>query len=187
MNARKHKSLVGFRRQSGAVLAVSLLMLLVMTLIGISGIGVTSLEEKMAGNTRDRNLAFQAAEAALRAGEDEIYASAVAVDANGQPTGMGLTAFEALFSSGGSSGYYIKDAVPDSLILGDGSSWAVSAKVKTCNLTLNGVSAQPKYVIEKLDPDVTGKKHPFRITAYATGGTASAVVVLQSTYEVETP
>ena len=55
--------------QSGAVLIISLIMLLLLTLIGLSGSQVTALEEKMAGNMRDKNLAFQAAESALRAVE----------------------------------------------------------------------------------------------------------------------
>ena len=57
------------KTETGAVLVVSLLFLLVLTLIGLTGMQVTSLEEKMSGNMRDRNLAFQAAESALRAGE----------------------------------------------------------------------------------------------------------------------
>ena len=49
-------------RQNGAVLAVSLIMLLLITLIAVSSMQSTMLEEKMAGNTRDRNLAFQTTE-----------------------------------------------------------------------------------------------------------------------------
>jgi type IV pilus assembly protein PilX len=56
-------------QQSGVVLMVSLMMLLLLSIIGVSGSQVTTLEEKMAGNSRDQNIAFQAAEAALRAGE----------------------------------------------------------------------------------------------------------------------
>lgn len=62
-------------RQGGAVLIVSLILLLVMTLIGVFAMRGTILEERMAGNTRDRDLAFQSAEAALRAGERELLDS----------------------------------------------------------------------------------------------------------------
>lgn len=64
--------------QSGAVLVVSLLILLVMTVIGVTGSRSTVLEERMAGNMRDKELSFQAAEAALREGEKwvEPFASA---------------------------------------------------------------------------------------------------------------
>jgi len=59
-------------RQNGAVLAVSLILLVVLTLIGISSMQGTMLEEKMAGNVRDRNLAFQASESAIRDAENFI-------------------------------------------------------------------------------------------------------------------
>jgi type IV pilus assembly protein PilX len=55
-------------RQSGAVLITGLIILLVMTIIGVSSMQTVILEEKMAGNLRDRNVAFQAAEAGLQMG-----------------------------------------------------------------------------------------------------------------------
>lgn len=60
------------RRQSGTVLLIALVMLLVMTLLGLSSMRGTALEERMAGNWRDQNIALQAAEAALRAAETAI-------------------------------------------------------------------------------------------------------------------
>ena len=44
-------------------------MLLVMTVLGVSAMRNTTLQERMAGNLRDSNLAFQSAERALREGE----------------------------------------------------------------------------------------------------------------------
>jgi len=55
--------------QRGAVLVVSMLLLLVMTILALSISQTTTLEERMAGNTRDMELAFQASEAGVRAGE----------------------------------------------------------------------------------------------------------------------
>ncbi|NOS73875.1 MAG: hypothetical protein HOP36_04915, partial [Methyloglobulus sp.] len=57
------------KSQSGVVLIISLIMLLLLTLVGLTGMQNIGLEEKMAGNMRDSNLAFQAAESALVAGE----------------------------------------------------------------------------------------------------------------------
>lgn len=59
-------------RQRGAVLVVSLLMLLVMTILGVAAMQMTRFEERMAGNSRDINIAFQGAEAGLRDGEQRI-------------------------------------------------------------------------------------------------------------------
>ncbi len=58
-------------QQRGAVLAVSLMILLVMTMIGISGMRGTVQQERMASNTKDRNQAFQTAESAMR--DAEVY------------------------------------------------------------------------------------------------------------------
>ncbi len=56
-------------RQSGVVLVFSLVFLLILTLIGVSSMRGTSLEEKMTSNMRDRMSAFQASESSLRDGE----------------------------------------------------------------------------------------------------------------------
>lgn len=54
------------RDQHGATLIVLLIMLMVITLLALSTIRSTTLDEKMAGNARDRDKAFQAAEAAVQ-------------------------------------------------------------------------------------------------------------------------
>ncbi len=54
-------------RQRGAVLILGLVILLVMTMIGVAAIQTTVLEERMAGNMRQRDLALHAAEAAVQA------------------------------------------------------------------------------------------------------------------------
>ncbi len=56
-------------RQTGAVLIVSLVFLLVITMLAVGSMQNTMLEEKMAGNTSDRNLAFQSTESAIREAE----------------------------------------------------------------------------------------------------------------------
>jgi type IV pilus assembly protein PilX len=61
-------------RQSGMVLIVSLFILVLLVIIGVSGMKNTALEEKMAGNDRDQSLAFQAAETALRTAEVKVQA-----------------------------------------------------------------------------------------------------------------
>ena len=51
--------------QRGVVLFVALIMLMVMTLIGVTSMQNSAMEEKMVSNVRDIDLSFQAAEAAL--------------------------------------------------------------------------------------------------------------------------
>lgn len=61
-------------RQNGATLVIAMLLLLVLTVLGLTTMNMTRLEERMAGNSRDVNLAFQGAEAGLRDAEDRIRA-----------------------------------------------------------------------------------------------------------------
>lgn len=65
-------------QQRGAVLIVALIMLLLLTIIGLSSMRGTSLQENMASNMRDSNLALQASEAALRKGEEDVVARFIA-------------------------------------------------------------------------------------------------------------
>jgi type IV pilus assembly protein PilX len=60
------------KSQSGVVLIIGLILLLLLTLIGVAGMKDTQLQEKMAGTALDRDTAMQAAEAALRQAELEF-------------------------------------------------------------------------------------------------------------------
>lgn len=56
--------------QRGSALMIALVFLLLMTLIGITAMQSSTLQERMAGNTRDYETAFAASEGALRAAEE---------------------------------------------------------------------------------------------------------------------
>jgi len=53
------------KQQTGAALIVSLMLLLIMTLIGVSSIKTTNLEERMAHNYQNSTIVFQASESAI--------------------------------------------------------------------------------------------------------------------------
>lgn len=53
-------------RQRGAALVVGLIMLLLLTLVGVAGMKDTLLQQKMVASAKDREVALQAAESALR-------------------------------------------------------------------------------------------------------------------------
>ncbi|WP_018935893.1 PilX N-terminal domain-containing pilus assembly protein [Thioalkalivibrio sp. ALJ24] len=61
--------------QRGSALIVGLILLLVVTILAIAGMQDTLLQERMSGHWHDRNLAFQASEAALRQGEGWLESS----------------------------------------------------------------------------------------------------------------
>ena len=176
--------------QAGAVLIISLIMLLLLTLIGVTGTGVSTLEEKMAGNMRDRSLAFQAAESALRSGEAAV-AAALAVCPTVQPAGF----------------YQLQDAdcdgtkettpVWDTIIWSDDNkSIKYNTDANSATIDLANLSADPRYIIEDVGAScaavetpcqAVNQRHNFRITARATGGTTNSVVMLQSIYQINAP
>ena len=53
------------QQQRGSALLIGLLILLTMTLIGLSSLNTSLLEEKMASNTQKKTIAFQDAEATI--------------------------------------------------------------------------------------------------------------------------
>lgn len=56
----------GLASERGVALIVGLIILAVLSLIGVAAFSISTQQERMAGNSRDRIRAFQAAEAALR-------------------------------------------------------------------------------------------------------------------------
>jgi len=169
--------------QRGSALIVALVFLLAMTLIGVTAMQGTTQQESMAGNARQRNLAFQAAEAALRAGEAVLQ-------------GATLPAFD---NAGSNLGF--RQPVTPTTDVGtywlDTYCWVVktgctNAESQAYSGTLSEISAPPRYVVEEL-PRVTlpGGSLKFgalpdtgfyRVTARSLGGTADAVAILQTTY-----
>lgn len=187
---------IKIRPQRGAVLVISLIMLLLMTLIGTTGMQATSLEEKMAGNMRNRNLAFQAAESALAAGESflatrtVIQLNALNADANA----FNCTGADGLFPQSG-TGCAAVQPIWDNIVWDDKDNNPNNDNTVLYDGNLATVETNPRYIIEnmgcrKADGSVAavcgavGDNRVYRITARATGGTADAVVMVQSIYEI---
>lgn len=152
---------VSMRSQYGAVLIVSLIFLLLMTIIGVTAMQTTTLQERMAGNTRDHNLAFQAAEAALREGESWIK--------NNHATHVAG-----------------KLDIDDWL---SAETWADVAQAPHGTISLDHLAADAGFHVgvpsEVLDPQCITSicVVPFYpVTARSVGGTNSTVVILQSMF-----
>lgn len=163
------------RAQRGAVLVVSLIILLIMTIIGVSSMKNTTLEERMAGNLRDQNLAFQSAEAALIEGENYLENTLLIV-------------------TDGTAGLHDRNAAPDVF---DADTWANNVK-SVGAVSLND-DQNARYFIEKIgdvskstgkdltfDPggnktkggDITG----YRVVAIGEGPSGTAQSILSSYY-----
>jgi type IV pilus assembly protein PilX len=64
------------RHEQGAVLFISLIMLLLLTLIGITAMQLTLLQERMAGGFRVQHQAFQQTEGTLKTQRQNLNAAA---------------------------------------------------------------------------------------------------------------
>jgi len=164
------------KQQSGIALIIGLVMLLLLTIIMIAAVQVTVLEERMAGNLQNNNIAFQSAESALR--EAEILIGSGAADFNPlKLTGGPFQNIESVCVAGlcGTTSPLQSEDFPD-----DGTATATTG--------IENVVAEPEYIIElvRIDPSVDSSRlyATFRITARASGADSSSSVQLQSTYRL---
>lgn len=160
-------------KQSGAVLFVSLILLLIMTLLGIAGMQTTILEEKMAGNYRDQTIAFQAAESALRDAEKDIRSTRISGHSD-----MTSTCTNGLCYNNGKN---IPTIWADAAKMAN----AVDYGTYTGTDNLPGVASQPKYLIVGvpfLAPGAASPKNAYSVTVVAEGGSSSAKSILQTVY-----
>ena len=166
--------------QQGAVLVVGLLMLTVMSLIAVSSMQSSTLQELMSGNMQDQVNAFEAAESAIRAAEQLLDGGT-----------LNLGEFDGNISDGLLANLY--DEVWNVTTWSNGDSRAVSASV-------GGANSAPRFIIQYLGPviedddpnietsyqegavDVLAQQ--FKITARGTGSSDNSEVILESVYGV---
>lgn len=186
-----------FSKQGGVVLFVALTFLVILTLLGISNMQVSIMEERMTGAFGDRNtVAFESAELALRDAESYLNDHALAAPFNNTKRGL-HTPFD------GSSNPSFWQATQNSAtnpVCATSFNWLQTADVDACSSVqlaatrkAPGSLEAPRYVIEQLAKvPVPGSSlikpefyQVYRITARGVGGQASAVVILQSTYKLK--
>lgn len=163
------------KNQQGVVLIVGLVMVLLISIIALAAIKGSSLQEAMVGNTRDRNVAFQASEAGLSAGESIVDEDVVVVEPVCPATGVCI----------------LETTPVNSILLWTDALW--TANGVTASLSLP-TSSQPLYVVEQLpdyQPDdgssvdgIGGLTivRPYRISSKGAGLTADASAIIQSYY-----
>lgn len=170
--------MTGPQRQDGAVLMMSLIILLVLTILGLTAMQTTGVQERMAGGLRDASVSLQAAEAAIRDGERLIEEEQ-------------MYFFEADF-------YYR---------FGDEESWDWSDFSSVATRTYQGgedfsdlLYEDPEYFIVEMDPGMLAGGAPrdtarefgaggddrraFRVIARSTGASGDTETVLESVYVV---
>ncbi len=171
---RKHQ-------QQGAALVVSLIILIAMTMLGITSMRGTQTEMAMAGNLRESGLTFQAAEAGLRSAETIVENSNSS----------------SIFDGSSASMLDDSDADPDYL---DHETWDAATELA---LDLQGIANNPRYIIKFLgdwsqNPLALisigggyGGQPPgritsnYRVTARGSGQTGNTFRTVQSYYGIE--
>jgi len=181
MTAPSHKSKAFAARQRGAVLFVSLIFLLALTLLGVMMARSQTTEERMAQNDANHDMAIEAAGTALRYAEMNI-ATGTYSDFEGNTAG--------LYQLDPANGSVYTSAI-----------WNTPAAIITYNgSALASVPTQPQLIVEQLPPvEVKGDSlgacaqgvggngcaQVFQITAHASGGDQTGQATLRSIYMTE--
>ncbi|MEO8151693.1 MAG: PilX N-terminal domain-containing pilus assembly protein [Rhizobacter sp.] len=146
--------------QQGAILIIAMIMLMLITMVSIGLVRSSTMNEKMAGNSRDRDKAFQAAEAAVRSCLSELVAGTYV----------------------GSSPTQLTPATSPSVqVWDDPANWTSSTNSKAITVDSTGLAAQPRCMFEVLGAG----SGSYRITGRAVGASSQTVVMLQATYSAE--
>lgn len=195
------------RQRSGYALITALLFLTVMTILGVSAVGRMTLQERMASNLREKGRADEAANAALRQGELQIFNTvgypqpAGAAPTGGDPmpevwtggslaTLLGLNYADDHFWDGNAGAVNVSPHQLNQFAAEPPGGWPTYAGPA-------GVAGAPQYFLEEslsaslgssLTPASQGgsrtqaKIYFYRISGRGVGGNATAVSVHQSVY-----
>lgn len=163
----------------------SLVFLLILTLMGVSSMESTILEERMAGNMQDYGTAFQAAESALTEAEQWLAAQVLWPTSSADGS-TGVWAREAMDPDADNSIPWWQESARDS-----NAWWQANARAAVGSPNL---ATAPRFLIEEYRVATSGESLAVgtgvqdrtrifhRITARGVGRNASTVVQLQSTY-----
>ncbi len=173
-------------RQKGTALVIAMLFLAILGILGATAMTNTTLEERMAGNARDRDIALQAAEAALRDAERDLANTSTSfrvVTLAAFPAGGATNCVAALCAENAPMSTNITDPVK-SAFYGQ----------FTGELAMDGPAQLPRYMIEVLNTVPTGIVVPpptgglvtrnFRITARGVGKNTNTVVIVQEVLQM---
>ena len=162
MISSKHK-------QQGVALVVSLIILVSLTMLGLTSIQRTTTDLAMAGNQRETGLMFQAAEVGLVSAEDYIEASTTNADfANTTPNmTFGRHTVEADNTAYSGPNYF--------------TDWATSTAATTEMVTDKMAKEQPRYMIEYLGDRLQNPLASINIGGYGTQQTGKIVSIYRPT------
>lgn len=163
-------------KERGAVLAFSLAILLLLTILGVTAVTTSGLQEKMAGNMRDQYVAAHAGDSILRDGEAWLFT----LTSKPAP----VCAYDSTDRAWDFS------CLPDVTAVAD-SWWTTNGFIPA--LTISQASQQPRYVDEWLQdvPDSPAKSlnyergkeaNYYRVNGWSVGVTDYVRTLIQDTY-----
>lgn len=169
------------KKQCGSALIISLLILLVMTMIGISAMSTATMEEKMAANDRNQKVAFLTAEAGLTEAEISIAKNNTYQDLQKTLTGK-------------LPGVYEMGAL-NSASLFDMDAWQAGTNCTVTKIIGNNGNQAACYKVEIMDranpteicsyDDCQPQPQMIRITTRGTDNAGIATALVQTHFEYE--
>jgi type IV pilus assembly protein PilX len=183
MNIATTPRFIDRRLQGGAVLVVSLLLLLVLTILAIGASQTTRLQERMAWNSRDTDLAFQGSEAGLRAAEKYLAVTPTLPTCTDPASAACYVLEQGHFSA-------------TDLARQTDAWWQANGKLfgTTGLQEVQGVAEEPRYVMEEFQTvtfsltvghGVPPGKTYYKSTAWSLGGTDTSHAVVESVFSRE--
>lgn len=168
-------------RQQGMALITALLLLLVVTIIGVSMFRSFGMQEKIAGNTREKDRALNAAVSAQQFAENWI-ASGAAPATGGTCSGIvssnvGQVCTNTPVNFGAAP--WTVGGAPTGVRFDNFTGQTIAAT----NPSLGSYYQQPQFYITWLG--TSGTSIIYQIDAAGWGGTANSLAVVESTYQVQ--
>jgi type IV pilus assembly protein PilX len=185
-STRANKLLPQRFAQKGISLVLVMIFLVILSVLGISAMQSSTLSSRIARNESDRNMAFQAAEAALRDAENDIAyrrfdRSACTSTTAGCRIFEGLLNFDATCTAGlcDTTGAALASNFWESASI-----WSTSGNSQvygshTGAVALPVVFRQPRYIIEGFQIGLDGST-VYRVTAVGFGASESTQIMLQT-------
>jgi len=164
-------------QQRGLSLFMVMMILIVLSILGVTAIQGATFSARIASNEADRTLAFQSAEAALRDAEKDIAGTCTGSTCRSTPIAPETAD---IFEATCALGLCLPNATTP--VWEDSANWTTTGRSATYGqftgaAALPVVSQQPQYLIEYFK---LGESFVYRVSAKGFGASNSTQVMLQS-------
>lgn len=175
--------------QTGFILATGMLFLVIVTLLALALFRSSGLLERISANTRDKQRAFESAQAALQYGEWWLGNTTSLTKNACTTTGQTVASLQICSTALSTSSATVAALAwapnaftytpPNMTIAATGTPGGLTTSQTDINY-----SAPPGVYLEDLGLMPDGKSELYQVTAYGYGGSPDTVSVVRSTYKV---